>query len=92
MYPDAVILSNLNPNPDILIPGEQERIGNRLQTSEFYQIGNNQGINTLLLPVAINESETQLHVIIDEDPLTTVVRGTGKTMADETTFKAVFIN
>ncbi len=36
--------------------------------------------------------ETQLHVIIDEDPLTTVVRGTGKTMADEITFKSVFIN
>lgn len=36
--------------------------------------------------------ETQLHVIIDDDPLTTVVRGTGKTMANEVTFKAVFIN
>ncbi len=36
--------------------------------------------------------ETQLHVIIDEDPLTTVVRGTGRTMSDEVTYKSVFIN
>ncbi|WP_029895178.1 rod shape-determining protein [Desulfohalovibrio reitneri] len=36
--------------------------------------------------------ETQLHVVIDEDPLTTVVRGTGRTMSSEDKFKGVFIN
>ncbi|MFW5487457.1 MAG: rod shape-determining protein [Desulfovibrio sp.] len=36
--------------------------------------------------------ETKLNVFLDEDPLTTVVRGTGRTMEDSDHFKNVFIN
>lgn len=36
--------------------------------------------------------ETNLNVIVDEDPLTTVVRGTGKTMDDQKSFSKVYIN
>ena len=36
--------------------------------------------------------ETNLNVIVDEDPLTTVVRGTGRTMEDQKTYGKVFIN
>ena len=36
--------------------------------------------------------ETNLHVIVDEDPLTTVVRGTGRTMEDQKLYSKVFIN
>jgi rod shape-determining protein MreB len=36
--------------------------------------------------------EIKLHVFIDDDPLTTVVRGTGRTMENEKHFKSVFIN
>lgn len=36
--------------------------------------------------------QTSLAVHIDEDPLTTVVRGTGRSMEDEATFSKVYIN
>jgi len=36
--------------------------------------------------------ETNLHVTVDDDPLTTVVRGTGRSMEDEATFSRVYIN
>lgn len=36
--------------------------------------------------------ETRLKVIIDKDPLTTVLRGTAKAMLNRQTFKSVFIN
>jgi rod shape-determining protein MreB len=36
--------------------------------------------------------QTSLVVHIDEDPLTTVVRGTGRSMEDEATFSRVYIN
>ena len=36
--------------------------------------------------------ETNLNVIVDEDPLTTVVRGTGRTMDDQKSFSKVYIN
>lgn len=35
---------------------------------------------------------TQLKIVVDEDPLTTVVRGTGKSMENRKHFKSVFIN
>ncbi|GFK94335.1 Rod shape-determining protein MreB [Fundidesulfovibrio magnetotacticus] len=36
--------------------------------------------------------ETQLHVMLDDDPLTTVVRGTGKTIEYRRNYQQVFIN
>ncbi len=36
--------------------------------------------------------ETNLHVIVDEDPLTTVVRGSGRCMEDQKLYSKVFIN
>ncbi|MDY7001886.1 MAG: rod shape-determining protein, partial [Thermodesulfobacteriota bacterium] len=36
--------------------------------------------------------ETNLNVIVDEDPLTTVVRGTGRTMDDQKSYSKVYIN
>nr|AGG16235.1 MreB [bacterium FH-1] len=36
--------------------------------------------------------ETNLTVVLDDDPLTTVVRGTGRSMVDRERFKDVFIN
>jgi len=36
--------------------------------------------------------ETQLHVMLDDDPLTTVVRGTGKTIEYRGSYQQVFIN
>ena len=36
--------------------------------------------------------ETQLHVMLDDDPLTTVVRGTGKTIEYPKHYQQVFIN
>jgi len=36
--------------------------------------------------------ETQLHVMLDDDPLTTVVRGTGKTIEYRNSYQQVFIN
>lgn len=36
--------------------------------------------------------QVKLNVIVDEDPLTTVVRGTGRTLEDEQKFDYVFIN
>lgn len=44
------------------------------------------GLNELIM------QETGLQVVIDDDPLTTVVRGTGKTLDDRTTFSDVYIN
>jgi rod shape-determining protein MreB and related proteins len=44
------------------------------------------GLNELIM------QETGLQVIIDDDPLTTVVRGTGKTLEDRTKFSDVYIN
>ena len=44
------------------------------------------GLNELIM------QETGLQVIIDDDPLTTVVRGTGKTLDDRTKFSDVYIN
>ncbi|GAB6035555.1 rod shape-determining protein [Fundidesulfovibrio butyratiphilus] len=36
--------------------------------------------------------ETELHVMLDDDPLTTVVRGTGKTLEHARHYRQVFIN
>ena len=36
--------------------------------------------------------QSSLMVHIDDDPLTTVVRGTGRSMEDEATFSKVYIN
>ncbi|OLN29870.1 Rod shape-determining protein MreB [Desulfovibrio sp. DV] len=36
--------------------------------------------------------DTNLSVLLDDDPLTTVVRGTGRAMSDRVRFKDVFIN
>ncbi|MBO4368542.1 MAG: rod shape-determining protein, partial [Desulfovibrio sp.] len=36
--------------------------------------------------------ETHLKVYVDEDPLTTVLRGTAKAMLDRNLFRTVFIN
>jgi rod shape-determining protein MreB len=36
--------------------------------------------------------QANINVILDEDPLTTVVRGTGIAMENEKTYKQVFIN
>ncbi len=36
--------------------------------------------------------ETQLHVMLDDDPLTTVVRGTGKTIEYRRNYQQVYIN
>ncbi len=36
--------------------------------------------------------DTKLNVFLDDDPLTTVVRGTGRTMEDSELFRNVFIN
>ncbi len=36
--------------------------------------------------------DTGLHIIIDEDPLTTVVRGTGRTLDDRRFYSRVYIN
>lgn len=44
------------------------------------------GLNELIV------HETGLQVLIDEDPLTTVVRGTGKTLEDRAVFSDVYIN
>lgn len=44
------------------------------------------GLNELIV------HETGLQVLIDEDPLTTVVRGTGKTLEDRVVFSDVYIN
>lgn len=44
------------------------------------------GLSTLLA------QRTQLKVHVDDDPLTTVLRGTAKAMLDRETFKDVFIN
>ncbi len=44
------------------------------------------GLNTLIT------RETNLKVIIDEDPLTTVVRGTGRTLDDRKFYSKVYIN
>ena len=44
------------------------------------------GLDQLLADV------TQLKVVVDEDPLTTVVRGTGRTIENRKLFKHVFIN
>ncbi|AAS96158.1 rod shape-determining protein [Nitratidesulfovibrio vulgaris] len=41
---------------------------------------------------ALVARETRLKVIIDEDPLTTVVRGTGRTLDDRKFFSRVYIN
>lgn len=44
------------------------------------------GLDTLL------HKSTGLNIMIDSDPLTTVVRGTGKTLEDQKLFGAVYIN
>ena len=36
--------------------------------------------------------ETHLHVMLDDDPLTTIVRGTGKTIEYKNSYQQVFIN
>ncbi len=45
------------------------------------------GLDTL-----IHKSTNGLNILIDEDPLTTVVRGTGKTMENRAFYNDVFIN
>lgn len=44
------------------------------------------GLDTLI------SQETNLRVYLDEDPLTTVVRGTGKTLEDPKTYGRIYIN
>ncbi|GFM33910.1 rod shape-determining protein [Desulfovibrio subterraneus] len=44
------------------------------------------GLNTLIT------KETSLKVVIDDDPLTTVVRGTGRTLDDRKFYSKVYIN
>ncbi len=44
------------------------------------------GLDTLI------HKSTKLNVMIDSDPLTTVVRGTGKTLDDPSYYKSVYIN
>ncbi len=44
------------------------------------------GLDTLI------KKSTGLHVMVDEDPLTTVVRGTGKTLDDPKFYSSVYIN
>ncbi|UZP68309.1 rod shape-determining protein [Desulfovibrio mangrovi] len=44
------------------------------------------GLNTLIT------KETNLKVVIDDDPLTTVVRGTGRTLDDRKFYSKVYIN
>lgn len=63
MNSDAIILRDLNADPDILVPGKQNCIANRLLTRELYKIRNNEGIDAFLFACTIHETKPNLHVI-----------------------------
>ena len=62
MNPDSEGLRNLNPDPDVFFSRQDQRIANCPVPRQFDEIGNDQGIHTLLLSMTIHHPETELGV------------------------------
>ena len=62
MNSDSKSLCNLNPDPDVFIPRQDQRVADCPIPSQLDEIRNNQGVHALLLSTAIHHPKTELGV------------------------------
>ena len=61
--PNTIFLSKLHAHPHIFIAGKQQSICHRSSSGQLDEIRYDQGIHTLLLPTAVQQSQTKLDPI-----------------------------
>ncbi len=63
MHTHAIGLRDLNPDTQIFVARKNQRVADRLVSSKVDEIGDDQRIDALLLPLAIEHSQAQLDIM-----------------------------
>lgn len=68
MHPHTVTLCYLNAYPNVLISRQQNCIGYSFIACELDEVCNNEGVDALLLSLAVYEPEAELHIVALGEP------------------------